>query len=266
MRRCAARAGHIRATRGCVAVLALGLLASGCGHFFGGSFVAPPELAYDAHQYSLLVDYQSFATDKPKRRVELTPADTEAGQPGSCRFAFHVAGELHERPSPPATKQGELRVRHYPARFEYHIEAPPALRLQLAGTIERTVSERLDAEEPPEIKAPPPGAITVEEGSVSSRLAQGQLSSGGEPAGELTLEDSTLEVQWSDARYRVEVQGYAGRAVHRDGVMVSYAKLDAGHWGVGERAYHVAADPSLECEQLQQVVSVLLIAQLFAGD
>jgi hypothetical protein len=28
----------------------------------------------------------------------------------------------------------------------------------------------------------------------------------------------------------------------------------------------VDADPSLECEQLQQVVSVLLMAQLFAGD
>jgi hypothetical protein len=48
--------------------------------------------------------------------------------------------------------------------------------------------------------------------------------------------------------------------------MVSYAQLDGGHWGVGERAYHVAADPGLGCEQLQQVVSVLLMAQLFAGD
>lgn len=258
------RVAPLRATRACVALLALGLLPSGCGALFGSSFVAPPELARDAHRYSLLIDYQSFATDRPKRRVDFTPAeDTEAGQAGTCRFAFQVGGELDEHPSPPAVKDGELWVRRYTARFDYLIEAPPALRVQLGGTLERIVT---NGREPPEVEAPPPGAVTVEEWPVSSRRGHGQLTSAGEAVGELRLEEGTLHVQWNEALYRAEVRGYAGRAVRRDGVMLSYAKLDAGHWGVGERAYHVAVDPGLGCEPLQQVVSVLLMAQLFAGD
>lgn len=250
------------------AALALAsLLVSGCGSFLGASFVPPPELASDAHRYDLLVDYQSFATDQPKRRVGFTPAeDPDTSSPGPCRFAFDVTGTLKEEPSQPATREGELWVWRNSSRFDYRIEAPPTPRVELRGTLERTATERVDERALRELEAPPPGAVTVDPDRVSARVGHGQLFFGGEPAGELELDSGALVLRWGEARYMAQPRGYAAREVRSDGVTVLYAKLDAGHWGVGERAYHVAVDPSLDCERLQRAVSVLLMAQLFAGD
>ncbi len=248
------------------ALLLAGLLQLGCGSLFSSSFVAPPELAQDAHRYSLLVDHQSLSTEKPKRRAEFTPvADAETGRVGTCRFAFQVGGELEELPSGPASAEGELLVWRYPSRFVYRIEAPPGPRVEVQGTGERTVVE-LAGDGPTEERVPMLGDVTVDPERVRSRAGQGELLFNGAPMGAVQRDDATLRVRWGDAEYVTVALSETERSVRRDETLVLYAKLDGGHWGVGERGFQVAADPSLECEPLQRVVSVLLLAQLFTGD
>ena len=248
------------------ALLGSGALQLGCGALFGSSFVVPPELAQDAHRYSLLVDYQSFSTEKPRRRAEFTPvAGAETGRAGTCRFAFQVAGELEELPSGPASEEGELLVWRYPSRFVYHLDAPPGPRVEVQGTGERTVVE-LVGDGPTEGRVPVLGDVTVDPERVRSRAGQAQLLFNGALMGAVKRENTTLRVHWGEEQYLTESLSETERSVRRGETMVFYAKLDAGHWGVGERAFHVAADPSLECEPLQRVVSVLLLAQLFTGE
>ena len=247
------------------ALAASGLFQLGCG-LFSSSFVAPPELAYGAHRYSLLVDYQSFSTDKPKRRVDFRPVpDPEnAAPPGTCRFAFQLAGEFDERPSEPAREDRGFLVWRYPSRFAYRIEAPPGPRLDLQGTGERVVIEQ--AGDGPTKEKAPLGEVSVDQERVKAREGHGQLSSDGKTLGEIKRENAKLSVYWGDTLYLSDALSEAERSVRKDKEMVLYAKLDWGHWGVGERAFQVAADPSLDCEQLQRVVSVLLMAQLFTGE
>lgn len=232
---------------------------SGCS----ARIAVPAGMPADAHHYSLVVDYQTFATNKANRQVQLTPVEAEAAKGREqCRSSFRVSGELDELPAEPATEERGFWVSIHRARFDYRVTGtgPRATNIRLDGTLERTLTQRVDE------RAEKVGGVTVQSGAVAYQEGQGRLSRDGEPVGEVKLEGSAFSAQWADTRYVAATQGYGGRAVRRDDALVLYSKLDWGHWGVGERAFHVIADPALDCEELARMVAVLLMSQLFAED
>jgi hypothetical protein len=229
---------------------------SGCS----ARIAVPAGMPEDAHHYSLVVDYQTFATDQAKRQVQLTPLDAEAEGRGQCRPSFRVTGQREELPSAPATEERGFWVSRRQARFDYRVTGPGATDIQLAGTLERTMTQLADE------RAEKVGGVTVQSGPVAYQEGHGRLTHDGEPVGEVKLEGSAFSALWADTRYVAATQGYGGRAVRRDDALVLYSKLDWGHWGVGERAFHVVADPALDCEELGRMVAVLLMSQLFAED
>lgn len=247
---------QVLVARASAALFGAGLLACGCS---GSRFVVPTELPGDAPRYSLLVDYESFATNAPRQRVQLTPL-SESGPAGACRPSFRVTGQLDELPAEPAIEERGFWVSRRRGRFDYQIAGPRATGVELKGSVERTTTERVDR------RAQRAGKVTVEDGRIAYEEGHGTLLRGGEPMGEVTLQGSALSVDWAGTHYVAATRGYGGRAVRRDGTLAVYAKLDWGHWGVGERAFHVVADPSLGCDELERAVSVLLMSQLFAAE
>lgn len=221
----------------------------------------PAELPDGAHRYALSVDYQSFATNTPKQRAQLTPHAESGTEPaGSCRPAFQVTGHLDELPPEPAIEERGFWVSRRRVRFDYQIAGPRAASVELEGSLERTTTERVDP------RARRAGKVTLQEGRIAYQEGHASLLRGGEPVGEVTLQGSALSVDWAGTRYVAATQGYGGRAVRRDDSLALYAKLDWGHWGVGERGFHVVADPSLACDEVERVVAVLLMSQLIAAE
>lgn len=240
-----------------IALLAAAWLAAACGK---SAFAVPAELPEHAPRYSLVVDYQSVAPEAPQRRVALTPlAEPGAGPASACHPSFRVTGKLDALPAAPPTEERGQWVARREQHFDYRV-AGPAASLELAGRLERTTTRRADE------RSRRAGPVSVEDGPVAYQEGHGTLRRGGQPVGEATLQGSTLRVDWEGTRYVTVPRGHGGHDVRRDDALAVYAALDWGHWGVGERAFHIAVDPSLACDELERALSVLLLAQLFAAE